>query len=881
MTASNATKTSKDQNSDRPKGRSQVRPSSAPTSLSGPQANLLALQTAAGSRAVSQLLRQDNTDMEDTAVRSDNSNGLPYSLRAGLEVLSGTDLSQVRVHTNSSKPARFNAFAYTQGQDIHLGPGQEKYLPHEGWHAVQQLRGRVLPTMQAKGVALNDDDQLEREADQMGARASRMAVPGDRSSHDTSGKTNRADSPAQVLTATTSGSQPTMQRAMKFEFQTGNYVWKIFRGQPGLLGRKYGAFNKRVSKDHPYLARGEHGEPAVKAGDPVAPDIEKKPQYIYRYTVLNKNTGRATLQRIPNKGHRATLDWGTYESEYVDRKDRPLDVHLDRKGQIQVGPDTERRAVADEEQTAIELQSETDGFIEFETPKWFRKWRDLKPRIQDAVDMTETLGNAQVVQDEAIITAVNNSIDNLDVDDEEKENRKKKLANGSLREWPSTLDISHLNLRKGEKLLVEIVDEKWWAAIQSSEGIDLTQYESLLKEHGHPGVVKRTISIAKDVMRSTAANGTPPKAKDSDLHSFLQVIVNYIIRGSEVDLSHRNKKGEVTSRDPSKFAFRLMSRTSFSSMYRALLDDDEKALFRKLVTDNEILKAINDANPSLKLQPDSLFFVGGHGGGRGPTIQQWLNSIITPSRRRDSYGRITNKKGEWTETDLLSRPRGGSHAMGAFDVETEKGKKDTGLVKFEVRNTNAHGGRSQPASKWVEYAEKVFKYAAENRKRPSTKDDPLTPENETEKTSLKFPKPKFDTRFELRGGPRLRFSPGDVTKPEFALEFRYYLPYLIKTKFHPFIFSGVHTDLSSIGASAGGGIGFDPFADMSLYLAGKAGLRTPSFNALEFGGGLEASWQFDKSRSLRLGVEWQTWLQMGDNGQRTHLLGLFLTSPFK
>ncbi|MCK4871044.1 MAG: DUF4157 domain-containing protein, partial [Gammaproteobacteria bacterium] len=66
----------------------------------------------------------------------ENCTGMPNQLKTGLEQLSGLDLSGVRVHNNSSKPAQLNALAYTLGQDIHVGPGQEKHLPHEGWHAV-------------------------------------------------------------------------------------------------------------------------------------------------------------------------------------------------------------------------------------------------------------------------------------------------------------------------------------------------------------------------------------------------------------------------------------------------------------------------------------------------------------------------------------------------------------------------------------------------------------------------------------------------------------------------------------------------------------------------------------------------------------------------
>jgi hypothetical protein len=70
-------------------------------------------------------------------------NGLPDGLRAGVERLSGLSLHNVRVHHRSPKPAAVNALAYAQGNDIHIGPGQERHLAHEAWHVVQQKQGRV------------------------------------------------------------------------------------------------------------------------------------------------------------------------------------------------------------------------------------------------------------------------------------------------------------------------------------------------------------------------------------------------------------------------------------------------------------------------------------------------------------------------------------------------------------------------------------------------------------------------------------------------------------------------------------------------------------------------------------------------------------------
>lgn len=100
-----------------------------------------------------------------------NRTGLPNQLKDGLEGLSGISMDSVRVTYNSSKPSKVGALAYTQGSQIYIGPGQEKHLPHEGWHAVQQQQGRVTSSLQMKGQGLNNDAGLEREADIMGAKA--------------------------------------------------------------------------------------------------------------------------------------------------------------------------------------------------------------------------------------------------------------------------------------------------------------------------------------------------------------------------------------------------------------------------------------------------------------------------------------------------------------------------------------------------------------------------------------------------------------------------------------------------------------------------------------------------------------------------------------
>ena len=94
--------------------------------------------------------------------------------------MSGLDLGDVRVHRDSARPTTLGAAAYTQGEDIHLGPGQEEHLAHEAWHVVQQKQGRVRPTARLDGTDVGDAPDLEAEADAMATRVlTGPAAPGE------------------------------------------------------------------------------------------------------------------------------------------------------------------------------------------------------------------------------------------------------------------------------------------------------------------------------------------------------------------------------------------------------------------------------------------------------------------------------------------------------------------------------------------------------------------------------------------------------------------------------------------------------------------------------------------------------------------------------
>ncbi len=117
------------------------------------------------------LQKQTNQDQALQKQASVNNTGLPDNLKSGMENLSGMSLDHVRVHYNSSQPAAVQAHAFAQGSNIHLASGQEKHLPHELGHVVQQMEGRVKATTNVNGMAVNDNAGLESEATKLGERA--------------------------------------------------------------------------------------------------------------------------------------------------------------------------------------------------------------------------------------------------------------------------------------------------------------------------------------------------------------------------------------------------------------------------------------------------------------------------------------------------------------------------------------------------------------------------------------------------------------------------------------------------------------------------------------------------------------------------------------
>ncbi|MBL8625987.1 MAG: DUF4157 domain-containing protein [Myxococcales bacterium] len=105
---------------------------------------------------------------------------LPDGVRGQMERALGADFADVRVREDASAGA-LGADAYARGDEITFAPGQfdpasrggQELIGHELVHVVQQRQGRVATTQARGGTAINADPALEREADELGARAAR------------------------------------------------------------------------------------------------------------------------------------------------------------------------------------------------------------------------------------------------------------------------------------------------------------------------------------------------------------------------------------------------------------------------------------------------------------------------------------------------------------------------------------------------------------------------------------------------------------------------------------------------------------------------------------------------------------------------------------
>lgn len=104
---------------------------------------------------------------------------LPEDVQFKMESTFGENFSNVGIHENSKQADNLNALAFTQNENIYFASGKfdpkstqgKELIGHEFAHIAQQRQGKVKQTAQLKGLSINDDKNLENEADALGKKA--------------------------------------------------------------------------------------------------------------------------------------------------------------------------------------------------------------------------------------------------------------------------------------------------------------------------------------------------------------------------------------------------------------------------------------------------------------------------------------------------------------------------------------------------------------------------------------------------------------------------------------------------------------------------------------------------------------------------------------
>jgi hypothetical protein len=583
------------------------------------------------------------------SARPANQTGLPDQLKDGVETLSGLSMDDVRVHYNSPRPAQLQALAYTQGADIHVGPGQERHLPHEAWHVVQQKQGRVSATLQMKGVAINDDGGLEREADAMGARA--LHAP--------------AGAMPRPPTRPFAPANAPIQRRVGFEFESNIGVGKLNPNAPPLPPKKafHGGTNWHVEPDRDHM---EFVTQPLTTSKDVFATMDEIVAWVKDLLSVPIGLPEADISGIREAAQREQEKEGLLSME-----------------SSMVTSMLQQKAEFDEVVRNLGVSKETvEGWI----------------KTHGALAVNNVAREAESHRGKDLNAVISDEARSLRI-----------TPQSEFREQEATL-IQHRAFRRldDKKIKAGMVPglaalgnvQQVTAAPQATAGVTLDKLiaamhlipkEEVLTGIGTPQEATRTLSdmspedgaLLIDARRRALAAVEPLRSKVKatekewrELEGVVALMVSYIRKG--------NQPRAVAFED-AKLIAPLMSRVNFSVMFGALALPLQ-GLFQPAL----IAQAAGYA-PNKPVFGDKGFGKNG----KGPTIEQWVVSIA----KGDDWMSLVGKK------DVVTDPKSGSPSMGEY-AKLDKDDKlaPQGLVPLELRRIP----KNIPLADWTMLAYQIF-----------------------------------------------------------------------------------------------------------------------------------------------------------------------------
>lgn len=299
-----------------------------PSSRGG--ADILALQGAVGNQAVQRRIAASRAAPRPHVPSDGAGRAMPPAVQTKMERAFSTDFSTVRIY-EGPRAAALGALAYTQGDEVHFASGHyqpnsaagQALLGHELAHTIQQRQGRVPTTLQLKGVGVNDDAALEREADVAGARAARgeIAMPrSDRSATEAGVPAARPKRPSapplaapiqRIVAPRISKESPEARRASDRDLQNAydavwqhlwqspaaRHIYASVHAHPHTVDVRVGADDTKVSRNR---AGGAFEGPAQVVGDW---DMEWNPWYFGAIVDQARDTLTANGTTLVAPGH--------------------------------------------------------------------------------------------------------------------------------------------------------------------------------------------------------------------------------------------------------------------------------------------------------------------------------------------------------------------------------------------------------------------------------------------------------------------------------------------------------------------------------------------------------------------------------------------------
>ncbi|HEY4985147.1 MAG TPA: DUF4157 domain-containing protein [Bradyrhizobium sp.] len=580
---------------------------------------------------------------------SANATGLPDRLKSGVETLSGLGMDDVRVHYNSQAPARLQALAYTQGADIHIGPGQERHLPHEAWHVVQQKQGRVQATLQLKGAAINDDGGLEREADAMGRQALQSPAGALPRSH------------AQPFAPTNAP----IQRRVGFEFESNIGVGTLSRQAPLLPPKQafYAGTKWHVEPDRDHM---EFVTQPLTTSKDVFATMDEIVAWV---TDLLSVPIQLPLAEI--SGIREAAKKESEREDLLSMESSAVTSMLQQEAEF----DEVVRSLGAPKKT-VEGWIKTYGALAVNNVALAaesHKGKDLNSVIADEARSLKITPQFEFRQQEATLTQ-HRAFRRLD---EKKIKTGMKPGLGAL---GNVQQVTAAPQATAGVTLDKLIDAMYLMPTEEvMTGINTPQQATRTLSDGSPEDGALLIDARKRAVDTIKPLRSKVKAGEKEwreLEGVVALVISYIRKG--------NQSRDVAFED-AKLIAPLMSRVNFSVMYGALAPPLQGLFQSTMIAEAAGYPA------NTRVFGDKGFGTKG----KGPTIEEWVVSIV----KGYDWLSLVGKQ------DVVTDKKSGSPSMGEYAALDKTDKlAPQGLVPLELRRIP----KKIPLADWTMLAYQIF-----------------------------------------------------------------------------------------------------------------------------------------------------------------------------